>query len=87
MIEKGKIALAIFLDAAPLAPDDETGVGNQVLAYHLLLQEKETREKAATAIKRFPNSTRNRSLWIQSGPQEKAYERLHNLTPGPHAKG
>lgn len=81
MIEEGKIAARYFLDAAPLAPDDETGVGNEVLAYHLLLQEKETREKAATAIERFPNSTRICSLWIQSAPQEKTYEELHDATP------
>ena len=81
MIEEGKIAARYFLDAAPLAPDDETGVGNEVLAYHLLLQEKETREKAAAAIERFPNSTRIRSLWIQSAPQEKTYEELHDATP------
>jgi hypothetical protein len=81
MIEECKIAARYFLDATPLAPDDETGVGNEVLAYHLLFQEKETREKAATAIERFPNSTRIRSLWIQSAPQEKTYEELHDATP------
>ena len=81
MIEEGKTAVRYFLDAAPLQPDDETGVGNEVLAYHLLLQEKETREKAAAAIERFPNSTRIRSLWIQSAPQEKTYEELLDATP------
>jgi tetratricopeptide (TPR) repeat protein len=81
MIEEGKLAARYFLDAAPLARDDEIGVGNEVLAYHLLLQEKETREKATTAIELFPNSTRIRSLWIQSAPQEKTYEELHDATP------
>src|ERR1039458_8356301 len=81
MIEEGKTAARYFLDAAPLQPDDETGVGNEVFAYHLLLQEKETREKAAAAILRFPNSTRIRSMWIQSAPQEKTYEELLDATP------
>ena len=81
MIEEGKTAARYFLDAAPLAPDDETGVGNEVLAYHLLLQEKETREKAAAAISRFPNSTRIRSLWLQSAPPQTTYEELLDATP------
>src|SRR5208282_5842117 len=81
VIEEGKIAARYFLDAAPLQPDDQKGVENEVLAYHLLLQEKETREKAAAAVERFPNSTRARSLWLQSAPQEKTYEELLDATP------
>lgn len=80
-IEEGKIAARYFLDAAPLQPDDQKGVENEVLAYHLLLQEKETREKAAASVQRFPNSTRARSLWLQSAPQESTYEELLEATP------
>jgi tetratricopeptide (TPR) repeat protein len=81
MLEEGKIAARYYLDAAPLQPHDQKGVENEVLAYHLLLQEKETREKAASAVERFPNSTRIRSLWLQSAPQEKTYEELLDATP------
>ena len=56
-----------------------------MLAYHLLLQEKETREKAAGAISRFPNSTRIRSLWLQSAPPQTTYEELLDATP-PHLR-
>ena len=80
-LDEGKAGARYFLDAAPLQPDDEKAVGNEVLAYHLLLQEKETREKAAVAVERFPNSTRIRSLWIQSAPPEKTYEELLDATP------
>ncbi|HXM59870.1 MAG TPA: hypothetical protein VN950_03370 [Terriglobales bacterium] len=80
-LEEGKIAARYFLDAAPLQPDDQKGVENEVLAYHLLLQEKETREKADAAVERFPNSMRARSLWLQSAPQEKTYEELLDATP------
>jgi tetratricopeptide (TPR) repeat protein len=80
-LEEGKIAARYFLDAAPLQPDDQKGVENEVLAYHLLLQEKETREKADAAVERFPNSMRARSLWLQSAPQEKTYEELFDATP------
>jgi len=80
-LEEGKIAARYFLDAAPLQPDDQKGVENEVVAYHLLLQEKETRAKAAAAVERFPNSTRIRSLWLQSAPQEKTYEELLDATP------
>ena len=81
VLEEGKIAARYFLDAAPLQPDDQKGVENEVLAYHLLLQEKETREKADAAVERFPNSMRARSLWLQSAPQEKTYEELLDATP------
>ena len=70
MLGKGEAAARYFLDAAPLRPDDELAVTNEVLAYHLLLQDKETREKVAVAVQRFPNSARTRSLWIQSAPRE-----------------
>jgi tetratricopeptide (TPR) repeat protein len=82
VLGKGEAAARHFLDAAPLRPDDELGVGNEVLAYHLLLQEKETREKVAVAVERFPNSTRIRSLWIQSASPERTYEELLDATPG-----
>lgn len=81
MLEEGKIAARYFLDAVQLQPDDQKAVENEVLAYHLLLQEKETREIAAAAVERFPNSTRIRSLWLQSAPQEKTYEELLDATP------
>jgi tetratricopeptide (TPR) repeat protein len=82
MLGKGEVAARHFLDAAPIRPDDELAVANEVLAYHLLLQEKETREKVAVAIQRFPYSTRIRSLWIQSSPPERTYEELLAATPG-----
>jgi tetratricopeptide (TPR) repeat protein len=81
MLGKGKDAARHFLDAKPLRPNDEQAVTNEVLAYHLLLQEQETREKAAAAVDRFPNSTRLRSLWIQSAPPETIYEDLFSATP------
>jgi len=79
---KSEAAARHFLDAAPLRPDDELAVANEVLAYHLLLQEKETRDKVAVAVERFPNSARIRSLWIQSAPPERPYEELLDATPG-----
>ena len=82
MLGKGDAAASHFLDAAPLRPDDELAVANEVLAYHLLLQDKETRDKVAVAVERFPNSARIRSLWIQSAPPERTYEELLNATPG-----
>ncbi len=82
MLGKGEAAARHFLDATPLRPDDELAVANEVLAYHLLLQDKETRDKAAAAVERFPNSARIRSLWIQSAPPERPYEELLNATPG-----
>jgi tetratricopeptide (TPR) repeat protein len=81
MLGKGEAAARYFLDAAPLRPDDELAVANEVLAYHLLLQDKETRDKAAVAVERFPNSTRVRSLWIQSAPPERPYGELLDATP------
>lgn len=53
-----------------------------MLAYHLLLQERETRDRVAVAVQRFPNSARIRSLWIQSAPPERTYEELLDATPG-----
>jgi tetratricopeptide (TPR) repeat protein len=70
-----------FLDAKPLRPDDELAVTNEVLAYHLLYQDDETRARSTAAIERFPNSTRLRSLWIQSASSDNAYEELLDATP------
>ena len=70
-----------FLDAKPLRPDDELAAANEVLAYHLLGQDEETQERSTTAIERFPNSTRLRSLWIQSAPRDKIYDELLEATP------
>src|SRR6266436_902740 len=42
MLGKGEAAARHFLDAAPLQPNDELALTNEVLAYHLLLQENET---------------------------------------------
>ena len=81
MLGKGEAAARHFLDAAPLRPGDDLAVANEVLAYHLLLQDKETRDKAAVAVERFPNSARIRSLWIQSAPPERTYEELLTATP------
>jgi len=81
VLGKGEAAARYFLDAAPLRPDDELAVTNEVLAYHLLLQDKETREKVAVAVQRFPNSARSRSLWIQSAPPERPYRELLDATP------
>lgn len=81
ILGKGEEAARHFLDAAPLRPNDELAVANEVLAYHLLLMDKETREKATTAVELFPNSTRIRSLWIQSAPLDATYEDLLNATP------
>lgn len=81
ILGKGEEAARHFLDAAPLRPTDELAVANEVLAYHLLLMDKETREKATAAVELFPNSTRIRSLWIQSAPLDATYEDLLNATP------
>ncbi len=81
MLGKGKEAAGYFLEAKPFRPDDELAVANEVLAYHLLLQQEETRDRSAAGIARFPNSTRLRSLWIQSAPSEKKYEELLDATP------
>lgn len=81
VLGKGEVTARYFLDAAPLRPDDELAVTNEVLAYHLLLQDKETREKVAVAVQRFPNSARIRSLWIQSAPPERPYQELLDATP------
>jgi hypothetical protein len=82
MIGKGTEAARYFLEAKPLRPDDELAVTNEVLAYHLLLQEEETRDRSEAAVERFPNSTRLRSLWIQSAHPQKTYEELLDATPG-----
>jgi tetratricopeptide (TPR) repeat protein/transcription elongation GreA/GreB family factor len=81
MLGKGTEAARYFLEAKPLRPDDELGVANEVLAYHLLLQVGETRQRSAAAVEKFPNSTRLRSLWIQSAPSEKKYGDLLDATP------
>jgi len=52
-----------------------------VLAYHLLLQDQTTREKAEAAVVRFPNAPRVRSLLIQSAKQETPYADLLAGTP------
>lgn len=82
MLGKGTEAARYFLEAKHFRPDDELAVTNEVLAYHLLLQEDETRQKSAAAIERFPNSARLRSLWIQAARPQKTYEELLEATPG-----
>jgi len=81
MLGKGTEAAQYFLEAKQFRPDDELAVTNEVLAYHLLLQEDETRQKSATAIERFPNSARLRSLWIQAAPSQSTYEELIEAIP------
>ncbi len=85
LLGRGKEAARCFLEAKPFRPEDELAVTNEVLACHLLLEPKETRELSAAALTRFPNSTRLRSLWIQSAPPEERYENLLDATPG-HAR-
>jgi transcription elongation GreA/GreB family factor len=82
MLGRGREAAKYFLEAKPFRPDDELAVANEVLAYHLLLQPEETRQLSAAGLARFPNSTRLRSLWIQSAPPDKTYEELLDGTPG-----
>ena len=82
MSGKATEAARFFLDAKALRADDELAITNEVLAFHLLLQEEETREKAALAVAQFPNSTRLRALSIQSAPLDKSYEELAGATPG-----
>jgi hypothetical protein len=82
MLGKGTEAARYFLEARQFRPDDELAVTNEVLAYHLLLQEDETRQRSAVAIERFPNSARLRSLWIQAASSQKTYEELLEATPG-----
>ncbi len=82
MLGKGMEAARYFLDAKQYRPDDELAVTNEVLAYHLLVQQDETLQRSAAAIERFPNSARLRSLWIQAAPREKTYEELVDATPG-----
>lgn len=78
---KGTEAARHFLEAKHFRPDDELAITNEVLAYHLLLQDEETRQKSLAAIERFPNSGRLRSLWIQAAPAQKTYEELLEATP------
>lgn len=85
MMGKGTEAARFFLDAKPLRPEDELAVANEVLAYHLLLQDADTRQKAEAAVAQFPNSTRIRSLWLQTQPLEQSYEALLDTTP-PHLR-
>jgi tetratricopeptide (TPR) repeat protein len=85
MLGKGTEAARYFLDAKQFRPDDELAATNEVLAYHLLAQEVETRERSAAAIGRFPNSARLRSLWIQAANPQKTYEELLDATP-PHLR-
>jgi tetratricopeptide (TPR) repeat protein len=82
MLGKGTEAARYFLEARPLRPDDELAITNEVLAYHLLAQEDETRQKSEEALERFPNSTRLRSLWIQAAHRLNTYEELLDATPG-----
>lgn len=82
MLGKWSDAARYFLEAKQFRPDDELAVANEVLAYHLLLQEDETRQRSAAAIERFPNSARLRSLWIQAARRQETYEALLEATPG-----
>jgi tetratricopeptide (TPR) repeat protein len=81
ILGKGNEAARNFLDAAPLRPEDELAVANEVLAYHLLLQDQTTRERAEAAVIRFPNATRLRSLLIQAAKHETPYAGLLADTP------
>ncbi len=81
MLGKGTEAATYFLDAKQFRPDDELAITNEVLAYYLLLQEDETRQRSAAAIERFPNSARLRSLWIQAAHPQKTYKELLDATP------
>lgn len=81
MLGKGAEAARYFLDAKQFRPDDELALTNEVLAYHLLAEQDETHEKSAAAIERFPNSTRLRSLWIQSAPRDLEYSTMLEATP------
>jgi transcription elongation GreA/GreB family factor len=82
MLGKGTEAARYFLEAKQFRPDDELAVTNEVLAYHLLLQENQTRQRSAAAIERFPNSARLWSLWIQAAPPQRTYTDLLEATPG-----
>jgi tetratricopeptide (TPR) repeat protein len=81
VLGKGKEAAGYFLDAKQIRPDDELALTNEVLAYHLLLEEDATHQRSTAGIERFPNSTRLRSLWIQSAPRDQAYTTLLEATP------
>ena len=81
MLGKGTEAARYFLEAKPLRPDDELAITNEVLAYHLLAQEEESGRKSEQALKRFPDSARLRSLWIQAAHRRKTYEELLKATP------
>jgi tetratricopeptide (TPR) repeat protein len=81
MLGKGMEAAEYFLQAKELRPDDELAITNEVLAYHLLLRDGETQQKAAAAIERFPSSKRLRFLRLQSSPAGSGYEELLNTVP------
>jgi tetratricopeptide (TPR) repeat protein len=81
MLGNGTEAARYFLDAKKFRPDDELAITNEVLAYHLLVQEDETRDRSVAAIERFPNSARLRSLWIQAASPQKTYTALLEATP------
>ena len=81
MLGKGTDAARYFLEAKPLRPNDQLAVENEVLAYHLLSQVEKTHEQAVAGLARFPNSTRLRSLWIQSAPVSEKYVELLEATP------
>jgi predicted Zn-dependent protease/transcription elongation GreA/GreB family factor len=82
ILGKGTEAARYFLEARQFRSDDELAITNEVLAYHLLLEEDETRRRSAAAIERFPNSTRLRSLWIQAAGPKQTYEEMLEATPG-----
>lgn len=81
ILGRGPEAARHFLDAAPLRPDDELAVANEVLAYHLLGDDEQTRRRVVVARERFPNSTRLMSLWLQSSPMDLPYDDLLAATP------
>jgi len=76
----GAEAAKYFLNARQFS-EDELAITNEVLAYHLLLNDEETRERSTRALERFPASTRLRSLWIQAADPAKSYEHLLAETP------
>ncbi len=81
ILQRGTEAARHFLDAAPLRRTDELAVANEVLAFHLLGDDEQTRQKVVVARETFPHSTRLMSLWIQSSPIDMPYEDLLVATP------
>lgn len=81
MLGKGTEAARYFLEAKGFRPDEQRAIENEVLAYHLLLQVEKTHQEAIAGLERFPNSTRLRSLSIQSAPADSKYEELLEATP------